>query len=303
MTNLWTLLFWLALCGCSPLNVTQLPPATGDPDIGDLDMGDLDTDPDIGSPCLWRIEGPQGPTYLLGTAQLGESAEEALPPVVWDRLREAESFLVTADIRGASREEVLALTLLPRDMSIQRMLPTDVWLQLREFLPGQVTPRQQPWFVVSLIRAQLSPGKTPMELELFEFAKESGKPMTALEDWTDQPRALRESLTAQDVVCCMENSEQLAEEMQAAAEAYRSGDLKQLERLTFHSQCLSLNPRYLDLFYYQRNQAWLAKILATIPQGGTVVVVKVGHLLEEQGLLHLLQGRGHPAKRVREVKP
>ena len=72
---------------------------------------------------------------------------------------------------------------------------------------------------------------------------------------------------------------------------YPQGKLEEIVEYTLHP--LDNNQKFIDEFYYKRNEEWMPKIEKMTKGEAAFIAVGIGHLEGERGLLALLQARGY----------
>ena len=80
-------------------------------------------------------------------------------------------------------------------------------------------------------------------------------------------------------------------EMAEMFKAYRDQDLKKLEEMMMQSDAGISN--FTDIFLYNRNENWVAKLKSIFASKSVLVAVGAGHLPGEKGVINLLRKQGY----------
>lgn len=261
---------------------------------------------------LWQIQGPHGPSYLLGTIHRGIPLA-ALPPVVLEKFRESGTFVQESDLGGhLDPEAIWLLSRLPSDQNLETMLEPAHWAKLKQLLVPRFRENflrsSKPWLIARLIdetgpTAADHSGTTQspeMDRQLFSLARERGKRYDVLEETidalkaTDEASTLAESL--EDLTKLLDHPEDHSTQPGAGGtislELYLSGDLTAMKAVIFQDQS-DRALKYYEAVRYQRSRNWLPKIERLIRDGGSFIAVGLGHLLGDQSVIALLRQKGY----------
>jgi len=131
-------------------------------------------------------------------------------------------------------------------------------------------------------------------------ANEAGRPSLGLESVQEQIDLLFNSpLTEQatGLVEACKQDEFFQVQSAALADAYLSQDLDKI--LTVMTDAtMGGSEEAMDALIYNRNRAWVEKLVDMMPERAALVCVGAGHLPGEQGLLQLLRDRGYTVEPV-----
>jgi len=166
---------------------------------------------------LWRVTGPRGTVYLLGSVHLLSPDAYPLPAAIDSAFAKADRVVFEASIdslqmRGA---ELVARGTLPAGQTLQGALPAAAYAKLDSLAPSYHLPlaqvqRFKPW-VISLMLSQLalaSEGFSPqygVDVQLDSRAKAAGKALGSLES-VDFQLGLFDSLSPSDQLSLLEES-------------------------------------------------------------------------------------------------
>lgn len=256
-------------------------------------------------PLLWQIDGPNGPTYLLGTIHVGFDAEANLPDYVWRRLDASDTFYMETDLGKVELQSAQRASL-PDGKTLDKMLPPELWRELDRRLGGAADQFRsvKPWFIVSLLTLKMLPegierGK-PMDQVLHKYASTKGKTLGYLESPEFQLGVLEETLTIEELEKMLREFDEQKADLAGLLEAYRQGDVATMETLSFKDK--DEKPQMYEKLFYMRNAAWVPQIVSQSEKGNTFFAFGAGHLLGERGVLDLLEKQGlKPYRVTREV--
>ena len=79
----------------------------------------------------------------------------------------------------------------------------------------------------------------------------------------------------------------------ALVEAYMDQDLAKIESIMTDPALGGDDAEAMDALVYDRNRAWVVKLVKMMPERAALVCVGAGHLPGDQGLLQLLRDRGY----------
>ncbi len=259
----------------------------------------------IEKPLLWKAEKDGTTTWLFGTVHLGVSADTQLPPVVFDRLKEAKAFAMEAD----TSDPALAMAMRRSDGgSLRADLGPEHWKKLEDAIGARVAESfdgLKPFAVMSTLMAKDLPFTLPMDRVLMERAQEAGKPIHYLERAADQIAMIDPWMGAADVKALLDHRDVARNAAEKLLEAYKGGDAAGLSAM-FEDQTLWIAagrkpatfPAYLDAILGKRNRAWVPKIEQLHADGGAFVAVGAGHLVGPENVVDLLAERGFTVTRV-----
>ena len=89
----------------------------------------------------------------------------------------------------------------------------------------------------------------------------------------------------------MDDFNQVNEQLDQITAVWKAGDLDGMDILIHGVRAY---PSLYEALIAERNRSWLTKIEGYLADGGNVlVIVGAGHLPGEDGLIHLLRGKGY----------
>ena len=253
---------------------------------------------------LWEVDAPQGASgssWLFGTVHVGIDAHAELAPVVWEKLEEADRFVMEADIRQLKPQQVMAHTLLPQGQSLRALMSQEGYERLKRRAPFEMSlmmDRFQPWFVVMQLQAKDLPSLTPMDVVLMEHAQAHGAEVLFLEEVDEQFARMKQAYGVEDLEEFLADYEELQGKLSDTLRLYRQSEAEALEALTLSEEELEEHGEQMEIINFQRNDLWMPTVEAQIRAGGAFIAVGTLHLLHERGLVEQLQARGIQVRRL-----
>lgn len=135
-----------------------------------------------------------------------------------------------------------------------------------------------------------------IDVAVQERANELGRPSAGLETLQEQIDLLFNTpLTeqAQGLLEACKQDDKFLEMSVALSEAYASQDLDRIFTVMSESVEGEENEDAMDALLYDRNRAWVPKLIEMMPERACLVCVGAGHLPGPQGVLQLLRDRGY----------
>ena len=126
----------VALMGCSSgkktkttstVTPSKTPKAVVKPKVQKVQPKKIEAKKTFHDPFLYKIEGKNGPTYLMGTIHLAVNPKTDLSPVVWDTLEKSKAFVMETDTSKAQATMAKAM-LQPKGKTLQSALGKDCLL-------------------------------------------------------------------------------------------------------------------------------------------------------------------------------
>ena len=127
-------------------------------------------------------------------------------------------------------------------------------------------------------------------------ANEMGRPSEGLETIKEQIKLLFDSpLTeqAEGLLEACKKDDLFVVQSSALVEAYMAQDLSKIEEIISDPELGGDDSEAMDALIYDRNRAWVPKLIAIMPERTCLVCVGAGHLPGDQGVLQLLRNEGY----------
>lgn len=266
-------------------------------------------DANVDAPALWRIDGPKGDVYLLGSIHLLPQGVNWRAPALDAALNKADVVAFEVDLDDAqdlakTQQLVTKLGLLPPGATLRALLKPGQRAKLERIaasinLPAPALDPMRPWLAALTVGVQwiVSKGYDPgsgVDQQIWNWTKQAGKKRQALETAEDQLGVFA-GLTREHEITFLEITldqiDQAPKMLNDLVQAWRKGDTKALDKLLNEGMedFPVLNQRLLD----DRHAKWLPQIEKMIGDGRThVVVVGTAHLIGKSSIVALLRAKG-----------
>jgi uncharacterized protein len=278
-----------ALALCCFTSAGAAPPAAGD-----------------GAPkhFLWKVTGPKGVVYLLGTIHVGKADFYPLPSIIEDSFKEADTLIEEIDTSDPAEAARMQRGLVedggyPSGDAITNHLSEVTRSRLAAYvkkggLSDATIAHLRPWLVSMLVELHemKRKGFDPsfgLDQHFLEEARQSHKPIGALEDAGSQVKllsSLSEELQDRLLLSSLVDMEKWADSFDLLTRAWQSGDAAPIEELITSGvrDYPQLRPLMTKLFD-DRNTAMTAKIERFLQTPKRYfVAVGAGHLIGDQGI-------------------
>lgn len=266
---------------------------------------------------LWKIQVPGNtkPSYLFGTYHFaGSSFLDSVPgfnqaidncDAVWGEVQRDSLSAPDAATKMAAASKA------PADSTLSELLSKDAYKIVARVFNGyfkefSVTLDQMNSFKPIAISAQIealqalkyfpSQDQSDMlDMAIQTIAMQKGKTTHGLENIDDQIQVLfNRSLVkqAQDLLEQCKNDEKYQQLNSKLLEAYRHGNLEQIDSIMFDPTIGGDDEQYRADLIDKRNAKWVAKLMTIMPEQSVLVCVGAGHLPGGKGLISLLRQAG-----------
>jgi len=258
---------------------------------------------------IWKISGPAGAVYLVGSVHLLTKDYYPLSPALDTAFKDSDLLVEEADLgeleAPASQFKLLSRGLLPGDQSLDKVLsPATYALVAKRVndlgMPIEPLKRFKPW-MLALTLEELEWQKAGFDASLgldrhfFDRAKAEGKTLQGLETvdyqlslfdgmtMAEQDRLLAESLKDVD-------KEQTS--VRRLTDAWKAGDAAGVERIVLDD--VKDDQLMYERLLVNRNRTWLPKLDALLTRNRRAfVVVGAAHLVGPDGLLAMFRAKGY----------
>ncbi len=262
----------------------------------------------------WKVTGPQGVIYLVGSVHLLTKDFYPLNPALEQAYKESNLLVEEVDIGEmsgvGSQLSVLTRGMQPSSKPLDTVLSaTTIALLAKKAeevgLPLEALKQFKPWMIALTVEAMewQKAGFDPelgLDRHFYEQAKADGKAVQALETieyqiarFDEMPLELQDHLLAETLKSI--DTEQAS--MSRLIEAWRSGDAGAVERIVLKD--LQQEPQLYQRLLVERNRNWLPKLEALFARKGrSMVVVGAAHLVGPDGLLAMFRAKGYKVEQL-----
>ena len=267
-----------------------------------------------GRHALWRVGSGTHSIYLAGSIHLLRKENYPLADVLEKAFDQCRVLVLEIDPSEATDPEAVQAMLAKGKLPVGETLERQIGKETYTMASAKVSEMGmdmagfrdfKPWFfLLTLTQARFQAlGFDPaLGLDMYFYSKavEAGKEVVGLEtidfqidlfdgmSGVDQDRLVRQGLKDLDVV---------ETEMDEIVTAWSTGDVKTLEGLIFES--FRDYPAIFDRLVTRRTKNWMPTIESLLKGGKRcLVVVGVGHLVGDEGLVELLRARGYAVEQL-----
>lgn len=279
-------------------------------------FGKTHTDPQVGSPMLWRIKQPDTnsdirSSYIFGTIHIDDEKVMAIPDSVVRRLTAADTLMLELELNASGSVNILRKMLFTDGRNLKQVIGeaefNEVALALTESgnqLPGDILSVLKPWAAMLLLIRPENNSGTFLDKKLANIARNSDIRIEGLETIDEQLSVFDDLILADQVNLLRSTMSTLTEKNQAYRElldAYLSGDLEKLVQVSKDQEPKDKKLAELikSRLIYDRNQKMFDRLQQRLHAGNTFIAVGALHLPGKQGLLNKLSQAGYRLSRVR----
>jgi len=265
---------------------------------------------------LWMAEGANNTVYLLGSVHLLRKEDHPLPGAIDAAYDNAETLFMELDMDDldpiAMQATFNRLGMLDENQSLRDIMGEDLYddaLLAAESLdiPLDMLAKTEPWFAAITIEqlALTRIGFNPLygiEMHMMSKAIRDGKTIQGFESVEQQLELLDGlSLDAQRDLLMQTLAEgaNIRDIMDQLIAAWRTGDIAYMEENLLAD--VANYPELYETIVADRNRNWANTIDKLLGDDEDyLVIVGALHLIGEDGLPRLLEGRGYSVNQLRE---
>jgi uncharacterized protein len=271
-----------------------------------------------GESSVWVMHGKTNTVYLAGSVHALPKGHSEFPEQLERAYKAVSVIVLEVDLEDMNPLDAVQFIgtngTLPADKSLKDVVGADAYVRVAALaasleVPETVIAKLEPW-AAALILTQFALNKTGFDAELgidmqiTERARADGKPVEGLETVIDQLSVFDNRTFDEQTRFLLDSAEDaptLTEDLQKLIAAWRTGDLRALEK-EFRKE-RKKSPELYDALLGVRNRQWLPKIEALLEHDRDyLVVVGALHFVGRDGLLSLLKKEGHKAVAVPAAK-
>lgn len=273
------------------------------------------------APALWKIDGPQGDIYLFGSFHILPANLEWRTPELEAALVAAHQIDFEVDLDKAQDPAIMGdlvarYGFLPPDKSLRKMIAVEYRARLEATaselgLPIAAVDRMRPWLAALTITSltalkqtakpgeKLNPSAATAEqggvdLKLWNWAKQNGKPRGALETVESQIQVFANLTPEQEVqylVMILQQGAKVEESIDQLLQAWKTGNTRELDQAL--NGDMDSFPAMRKALFDDRHAKWMPQIEAMLNDGRThVIVVGAAHLVGKGSVIDLLRAKG-----------
>ncbi len=271
---------------------------------------------------LWKVSGgdAKGDSYLFGTHHIAPAS------ILDSTAGFAEALNCVSTVYGememsemtspATQQIVMKYSMAPADSTLSKVLTPaqvdSVNSILAKYTGGMLTAAAVDMMKPVVLDTQLGVfqsmtafpefnGQEQLDKLVQDKAIAAGKTVKGLETLEQQMGMLMGapiSEQAEGLMKSVRNDEKSIEYAKTLAQAYLAGDLAKMQEM-FDDPEVGMSPELAKRMLYDRNDNWMKVLRAQLPAENVMVVVGMGHLIGEQGLVEQLRKAGYEVTAVK----
>jgi uncharacterized protein YbaP (TraB family) len=258
---------------------------------------------------LWKVSSPANSVYLLGSIHMLASDDYPLPEGMETAFKHADVVVFEVDPDSlqspALQTYILSHAMYEQGKTLKSELGETAYANLYSMAESleinlDLMNGYKPWFV-SLSLPLLEMQRLGFSPELgvdFHFAgkaREGGKTILGLETaryQVDLFVSIEEERQRDLLEQTLGQLSDIEKDLDNLVTGWRAGDLAAVERIL--NKSLKKYPDLQETFLLQRNRNWVKEIAGYLTdERDYLVIVGVGHMAGEEGLIRLLEKSGH----------
>jgi uncharacterized protein YbaP (TraB family) len=271
-----------------------------------------------GESSVWSMKGERNTVYLAGSVHALPKDHAEFPEQLERAYKAASVIVLEVDLDDMNPLDAVKFIstngTLPAEKTLTDLVGAEPYERVAALaasleVPETVIAKLEPW-AAALILTQFALNKTGfdanlgIDMQITERARTDGKPVEGLETVNDQLSVFDNRSFDEQTRFLLDSADdapRLNDDLQKLISAWRSGDLRALEKEFLKERKKS--PELYDALLGVRNRQWLPKIEALLKEDQDyLVVVGALHFVGRDGLLSLLRKDGHKAVAVPAAK-
>jgi uncharacterized protein YbaP (TraB family) len=257
---------------------------------------------------IWKVEKDGFTMYLGGTIHVLSQDDLPLPSIYGELLAEVDILVFETDVLAAQgtefQQSLASQVLIEGGKDLSDFLSSETLERLENYFSEQgidlamfmgIKPSLISITITTLELQKLGISSPGVEMLLIEQAQNLGLEMDELESIETQLEYLLTmgaGIEDEMMNSTLDDLESLPDQMDLIVDAWRTGELSELEE-TLIQAMIDETPEVYESLLVERNLSWMPKI-RDFAQTDEIEFILVGtaHLIGEQGLLELLKAEG-----------
>ncbi len=268
---------------------------------------------------MWKVAGASNSVYLLGSIHLLRSQDYPLPTAIDAAYDDAEVLIMEVDMDDmdpfAAQAAFTRYGVLHDDTTLRDLMGDGLYLEAIAAaeiigIPLGMLQKTEPWYaamtveIMMLSRIGFNPA-LGVEMHMMSKATQDGKAIEGFETVEEQIQFLDGmSLQAQRdmLLSTLAESTKLGEMMDGLIEAWRHGDIAELEAGMLDE--LAKHEELNKTLVTDRNSRWVGQIEELLDDvDDYLIIVGALHLIGPQGVPNQLEDMGYDVHQLSEPPP
>jgi uncharacterized protein YbaP (TraB family) len=257
---------------------------------------------------LWQISGNglSKPSFLFGTFHLLCKQDIHFSEQLKKAMAYCDTVYMELDMDDASTMlSAMMYMNMKGDTTLADLYTDQEYERLKNYfsdslkMPLALLQKAKPYFLVALLYPRMMNCSSPagVEEELVKLAKEDKKEIKGLETMQFQASvfdSIPYQWQAKELLKNIDSFSVNKKEFETMLQFYKNQNLDSIKTMLGKSEFGS--EKYDDLLLNDRNKKWVKKLDTIMKKESVFVAVGAGHLVGEQGLIHLLKKQGYTLK-------
>lgn len=256
---------------------------------------------------LWEVSG-KGLTktsYLFGSLKFIGEKEYYLPKEAVEKIKASDIFVIEDQVDHHAQHELNKAVHFPKGQTLATHLTPADYTKVLALFQSEFNINKSQFeskyaklkplaLSISMTRLALGEGVKFYDIEMLRLAKQNKVKAYSLEGVDREAKALNAFSMEDQTKALMHSVDNFAtqkEEFKKLMEDYPQGNLHEIFEFTLHP--FENNARFVEEFYYKRNEEWLPKIEKMLSENAAFISIGVTHLEGERGILELLKAKGY----------
>lgn len=263
---------------------------------------------------VWKVTKDGHSLYLGGTCHMLRPADLPIPAEFDTAFAAASTIVFETDMARLQSPEAQQLLLTKAAFTdgttLEKALTPEAWKAVQDYcgkvgLPADKIQSLKPWMImVTIVAVEIQRlGFTPngVDRQFHQKAQAAGKKLEGLETLEEQVSFITTMGAGQEsdlIIATLRDLARIPGMLDDLLAAWRAGDLVKLDAV-MSAEMRKTYPKIFEELFTKRNRAWLPKIEALLASEPTeFVLVGVGHLAGDDGIIHTLKQHGCTVEQV-----
>ncbi len=253
---------------------------------------------------LWKIinRSTLVESYIYGTVHLRDDKVYFLLDELKALIEKCDVFIAEYKLDDAGNPEIMNMLHIPDGKHIRDLIPEKKYIKLRKQifksfkLDLDMIGYFKPMVIENILTEMIfdEDYEFPMDIVLWNYAKESGKEMLGAESTDGQIEIMRKLSVGQQMkslISIGRNPAKFRKKIKKIIEYYRDQNIKEL-----HKKALKSLGKFKKILVYDRNIRIVDTIDKYAKNKKVFAAIGAGHLYGEKGILRLLKQKGYKIK-------
>ncbi len=256
---------------------------------------------------LWKIKNKENDiySYIYGTIHLRDKKVYFLIDEIKKYIENSDFFMAEYDLDDNRQDDIVSAMQMPQGKHLRNYFTDKKFIKAQKIIQksfgvdidklGFLKPiALENMFTEMSFNSDFS---LPLDFELWNYAKSSGKSLHGAESTESQIKILKKLSLKQQIKSfkqIIRNVGKYRNKLNRITKYYVNQDITMLYKLSVKSLGKTKN-----ILVYKRNEKICEKIIEIDKKGSVFAAIGAGHLWGEKGILRILKSNGYEVKPVR----